>query len=46
VPLVAVAAVVVGAVMADGAVDGVDVLAAILDETGVALAVGADGAGT
>jgi hypothetical protein len=46
VALVAVAAVVVGAAVADEAVDGVDVMGAILDKAGVVLAVGADGAGT
>jgi hypothetical protein len=42
--LVAVATVVVGAAVADGTVDGLDVVAAVFDEAGVVSAEGADGA--
>jgi hypothetical protein len=44
VPLVAVATVVVGAAVADGTVDGIDVVAAVLDEAGVVSAEGVDDA--
>jgi hypothetical protein len=44
-PLAAGGAMVVGAPVTGEAVDGADVVAAVLDEAGVGLAVGADGAG-
>jgi len=43
--LLTIGAVVVGALVLDETVDGVDVVAAVLDKTGVAVAVGADGGG-